>query len=86
MQTALVESFSAFSNGHSNVITFHLSDGEKVSCEPDNSDFIAIQKTFIDSQPEPFLIQCNDAFVAGTKASLELRTFVSVGEILAWGV
>lgn len=81
MPAQQVESFSAFSNGDSNVITFYLSDGEKVSCEPDNSDFIAIQKTFIDSQPEPFLIQCNDAFVAG-----ELRTFVSVGEILAWGV
>ena len=78
MRTALVESFSAFSNGHSNVITFHLSDGEEVSCEPSNSDFIAIQKMVIDNQR---LIQCSDAFVAG-----ELRTFVSVGEILAWGV
>ena len=78
MRTALVESFSAFSNGHSNVITFHLSDGEEVSCEPSNSDFIAIQKMVIDNQ---LLIQCSDAFVAG-----ELRTFVSVGEILAWGV
>ena len=81
MQTALVESFSAFSNRHSNVITFHLSDGEEVSCEPSNSDFIAIQKMFIDNKSEPLLIQCSDAFVAG-----ELRTFVSVGEILAWGV
>lgn len=78
MRTALVESFLAFSNGHSNVITFHLSDGEEVSCEPSNSDFIAIQKMVIDNQ---LSIQCSDAFVAG-----ELRTFVSVGEILAWGV
>ena len=77
MPAQQVESFSAFSNGHSNVITFHLSDGKKVSCEPSNSDFIAIQKMFIDNQS----IQCSDAFVAG-----ELRTFVSVGEILALGV
>lgn len=77
MQTALAESFSAFSNGHSNVITFHLSDGKEVSCEPSNSDFIAIQKMVIDNQS----IQYSDAFVAG-----ELRTFVSVGEILAGGV
>ena len=81
MPAQQVESFSAFSNGRSNVITFHLSDGKEVSCEPSNSDFIAIQEMFIDNQPEPLLIQCSDAFVAG-----ELRTFVSVGEILALGV